>query len=319
MRIPTAVGTRQLVANQFSLPVYPDDDDIAMPDGPPPGMEEDGDDVDDIPMPDGAPPGQSPEGMILPSPGTAFEMTICQGPTSLAPPLSIFTPSQSSSLPPPPPPPPPGFVGGPIPGFPYPPPPNLLSPAFPSFSPTGIPPHVMPFPPPPPPPPGFFPRRNQSASAMQDPLSSFPHQTFQAHREAKQTLLPHPSLPSKPAVETAFLPNNPSIQRSAGELAAATVSAEPQLRDFKKEATAFVPASLKRKKMGASSSSTTVNAAPDTGETDLDPSRPARPDLVGALKDRFGPASAPVGNKGKAEEKKKSDYHKFLDEMSDLL
>ena len=98
------------------------------------------------------------------------------------------------------------------------------------------------------------------------------------------------------------------------ELAAATVSAKPQLRDFKKEATAFVPASLKRKKTGASSS--TVNAAPETGETDSDPSRPARPDLVSALKDRFGPASAPAGNK---EEKKKSDYHKFLDEMSDIL
>ena len=35
-----------------------------MPDGPPPGVEEDGDDMDDIPMPDGPPPGQSSEGMI---------------------------------------------------------------------------------------------------------------------------------------------------------------------------------------------------------------------------------------------------------------
>ena len=154
---------------------------------------------------------------------------------------------------------------------------------------------------------------------MQDPLSSLPHQTFQAHREAKQTLLPHPSLPPKPAIDTAFLPNKPSTQRPADELAAATVSAEPQLRDFKKEATAFVPASLKRKRTGASSSTTTVNAAPETGETDFDPSRPTRPDLVSALRDRFGPAPTPAGNKGKVEEKKKSDYNKFLDEMSDIL
>jgi len=71
-RNPTAVGTRRLIANQFS-PVYPDDDDIAMPDGPPPGMEEEGDDVDDIPMPDGPPPGQPSEGMIpQPFPGARF-------------------------------------------------------------------------------------------------------------------------------------------------------------------------------------------------------------------------------------------------------
>jgi len=153
---------------------------------------------------------------------------------------------------------------------------------------------------------------------MQDPLTSLPHQTFQAHREAKQMLSPHPSLPPKPAIDTVFLPTKASNQISVDELAAATVSAEPQLRDFKKEATAFVPASLKRKKTAASSSST-VNAAPETGEAGFDPSRPARPDLVSALKDRFGPASAPAGNKGKAAEKKKSDYHKFLDEMSDIL
>jgi hypothetical protein len=37
------------------------DDDIVMPDGPPPGMKEEEDSDDDIPMPEGPPPGTEPQ------------------------------------------------------------------------------------------------------------------------------------------------------------------------------------------------------------------------------------------------------------------
>lgn len=113
----------------------------------------------------------------------------------------------------------------------------------------------------------------------------------------------------------------------------AVISAEPELRDFKKEATAFVPAALKRKKAGAGSAvlAGKVNAAPS-----LDPSTdageaapmPERPDLMSTLRDQLGaavviPQSAANG-KGPKEKKgdrvkPKDDYAKFMDEMGDIL
>jgi len=121
----------------------------------------------------------------------------------------------------------------------------------------------------------------------------------------------------------------------AANHAAATVSAAPQLRDFKKEATAFVPAALnKRKKAGGTggAGSSKVNAAPSLGNGAGDSAAdsetaPARPDLLSALKDQFGPApvSAEIGKgsssgKTKAEPSKKSDdYEKFMQDMGSLL
>ena len=110
-----------------------------------------------------------------------------------------------------------------------------------------------------------------------------------------------------------------------GPPASAVISAEPELRDFKKEATAFVPAALKRKKPGTGSR---VNAAPmvgasdgDAGEAEATPA--ARPDLLTALQDKLG---APPAKKSKVETKgqesqakPKDGYDKFLEEMSDIL
>jgi hypothetical protein len=153
---------------------------------------------------------------------------------------------------------------------------------------------------------------------MQDPLSSVPHTTYQQHRanqNAPRSSLPsHPSLPSKPT--------------AAAELANATVIAAPQLRDFKKEATAFMPSSLKRKKPVPNAGPTSkVDAAPsldatesrnEDGEKAFTASEP-RPDLVGLLKDQFGSVATPTAEVKTAGAKKPNDYAKFMEEMSDIL
>ncbi|TEB05178.1 hypothetical protein FA13DRAFT_1769087 [Coprinellus micaceus] len=105
---------------------------------------------------------------------------------------------------------------------------------------------------------GFFPRRSQSAGSMQDPLSKRPNPTLR------------------------FLLN----PRATAALNA-TVEAAPELRDFKKEATAFVPAAVKRKKAGTGP----VESNVDSGSR--------RPDLQ--------------------ESKPKDDYAKFVEEMGDIL
>ncbi|KAJ7146304.1 hypothetical protein C8R44DRAFT_757112 [Mycena epipterygia] len=339
-----------------------DDDDVAMPEGPPPEADEEEDSDDDIPMPAEPPPGQPASTSSLPpAPPSLPPHPPAPHPPPMALPGSL--PSRPSNFPLPPPPPgfppntlpprPPGFPGASFPpGFPsisgVPPPPN-----FPTYAPQGLPPPPPGFypvhnqsggiPPPPtfasapqglpPPPPGFYPVRNQSS--MQDPLSSIPHQTFQAHRAGA-----HPPLPPKPTSVvppgSASLPPKPVAAVSSANLMSATVFAAPQLRDFKKEATAFVPSNVKRKKAAAASgsSSSRVNAAPSLSTLPSKPgasvppaeeSLPVRPDLLGSLKGKFGtpPASAATGKASKAptvkDAKQKDDYDKFVESMSDIL
>lgn len=199
----------------------------------------------------------------------------------------------------------------------------------------GFPPNLPPPPPPPigfqqfmgPPPLGFFPRREKSASAMQDPLSSVPHQTYQAHRASHASASAHPSLPAKPNV--AGPPRPPAPSTSSATTAAATVFAAPQLRDFKKEATAFVPSALKRKRGAAPGSTSRVNAAPGFGDDGNDadhPTGPVRPDLLSTLRDQFGPAPSATKSdqqpvkKAKVETvKKKDDYERFVEDIGDIL
>ena len=122
---------------------------------------------------------------------------------------------------------------------------------------------------------------------------------------------------------SASLPQRPLTGQTGAELGAATVAAAPQLRDLRKEATAFVPATLKRKKPGASASATRVDAAPSVGLVVLDTDNseiaaPARPDLLSTLKGRFGPVpivEAPLGKKQKVDPEKKDDYEKFLEDV----
>ncbi|KAG1908354.1 WW domain binding protein 11-domain-containing protein [Suillus fuscotomentosus] len=285
------------------------DDDIVMPEGPPPTGDNDDivDSDDDIPMPEGPPPSTLQE-----------------------PPLPPNIPFSGAPHPPPLPPPPP-FVNS-VPGPPPFPPsyPHQHS-AFGHTSPPSFSAGVSPYPPisafmqpqMPPPPPGFFPRV-QSASSMQDPLSSIPHQTYQAHRVNRLT--PHPSLPQKPPPA----PGTVLLGIADNNTTTATVSAAPQLRDFKKEATAFVPTSLKRKKPATGMASSKVNAAPslDAGSESLEPAQASRPDLVSSLMDKFGPvpvvAAASLNEKGSSKGMqpnvgKKDDYQKFVEEMGDIL
>ncbi|KAJ7110360.1 mRNA biogenesis factor-domain-containing protein [Mycena crocata] len=301
-----------------------DDDDVAMPEGPAPEGDEDDSD-DDIPMPEGPPPGQSTSS-LPPAPPSLPPHPPPPPPLHMGPPGSLPPRPPNFPLPPPPPgfppstlpPRPPGFPGASFPpGFPAmsglpPPPPN-----FPNFLPQGLPP----------PPPGFYPVRNQSS--LQDPLSSIPHQTYQAHRAAT-----HSALPPKPTYVvppgSASLPPKPVAAVSSANLMSATVFAAPELRDFKKEATAFVPSNVKRKKATAASgpASARVNAAPslsalpDKPGSDVE-SLPVRPDLLGSLKGKFGPPPATMAATGKASKtpaaKKEDDYEKFLGEMSDIL
>ncbi|KAF8640976.1 hypothetical protein AX17_000622 [Amanita inopinata Kibby_2008] len=285
-----------------------DEDDIAMPEGPPPALNEEPVESDDeISIPEGPPPGQD---LATDSPADSRTMSKSLSDSdTLSPPLPPPPPPVTSTIPVPFTPPPPGFPNtvppppphGFPPGFP---PPNYPH-AFPSFPPTGLPGPSLP-----PPPPGFFPRRDQSASSIQDPLSSVPYTTYQAHR-ASRPLPSHPSLPSKPV--------------TVATVSTATVSAEPQLRDFKKEATAFVPASLKRKR--ATTSTTKINAAPAVGGPEGDETEenhPARPDLVSTLRGQLGAQSVvktdtTMDKARMTNVKKIDDYDKFMEEMSDIL
>ena len=169
-------------------------------------------------------------------------------------------------------------------------------------------------PPLPTPPPGFYPRRGANSGVIQDPLSSVPHQTYQAHRAARAAGPPAHKATS----------GGVRLGPAPAPAASAVISAEPELRDFKKEATAFVPAALKRKKAGASK----VNAAPTVGpaegnDEESEGTQQARPDLLSTLQNTFG---APPPKKAKTEDaakptpaKSKDDYDKFLEEMSDIL
>ena len=201
------------------------------------------------------------------------------------PPLSQFIPPPPPGFPGIPPPPPgfgvPSYVTPPTPGLPPLPPGFPLPPTPYSTLPTPMPP----------PPPGFFPRKRPGSS--HDLLSNIPHRTLQGH----------PSLPPKPG----------SVKSDAIS-SSATISAEPELRDLKKESTAFTPTSVKRKKATATPK---VNAAPSVGTAEVEPIAP-RPDLLSTLQGQFGPVSPELAPK-KAKAGTKDDYTKFVEEMGDIL
>ena len=190
-----------------------------------------------------------------------------------------------------PPPPPPGFPGPPPPGFP--PPPPGFAPPPPGFAPppggfTPAPAGL--FNSLPPPPPGFFSRHGSAPIAQNS-----------GYRTSSQVSRPPP--PAAPVASTA------------------TVSAEAQLRDLKKESTAFVPASLQRRRAvpagGGAGKGTSINSAPALdGESHGEgrSAAPARPDLVNTLKGQFGSVK-----EAKEKPKAKGDYEKFMEGMSDIL
>jgi len=98
------------------------------------------------------------------------------------------------------------------------------------------------------------------------------------------------------------------------------VSADAQLRDFKKESTVFVPASLQRRRAapggaGSGRGAGNVNSAPALDGENHGQARdavPARPDLVSTLKGQFGSLAV-------EKPKVKDDYEKFVEGMGDIL
>ncbi|KAI0778623.1 WW domain binding protein 11-domain-containing protein [Trametes elegans] len=356
---------RALLPNEVDSEAEDESDgDIVMPEGPPPVDDVSDNSDDDIPMPEGPPPpkpgqqavsqpplppGPSPvvsppsHGVVYPNPpppGMAGAAPLPPTTPVLPPPppppgIPVMPSLPGATVPPPPPPPgfpvmsspPPPPVGFPVLSPPPPPPQGFpvvsMSPlpGVPPPSPAGFPPFPPTFgqPPMPPPPPGFYPRRGGNNGMIQDPLSSVPHQTYQAHRAARANGPPGPKATSG-GVRLGPAPSTPAPAASA------VISAEPELRDFKKEATAFVPAALKRKKPGAGPSKVnaapTVRSADDKGD-DAEAAPAARPDLLSTLQDKFG---APPPKKAKVAEstpaaaaKPKDDYDKFLEEMGDIL
>lgn len=277
------------------------DEDIIMPQGLPPGndLEKDvNDSDDDIPMPEGPPPNVAQNekngSAQIPPGGTSGTSHVPLPPASFVPPfpMNFFSP----------PPPPPGFGG------------NIYMPAHGNYGAlTSLPPPTNTIQPAAPPP-GFSPY------LVQSPLSSLPAQKYQA-QHSPRPFLGHPSLPPKPST-TSGSTSAPDLFSSAS----ATISAEPELRDLKKEAIAFVPPSLKRKKASALAATSRVNAAPSVsrdGSESRESPAAARPDLVSALRDQFGaPPPPPPPGTGSSEgpaAKNKDDYQNFLEEMGDIL
>lgn len=143
---------------------------------------------------------------------------------------------------------------------------------------------------------------------IQDPLSDAPTQTYQGYRMAKHELPPKPGILS----ETGPKPSSP-----APPVGNATISAEPQLRDLRKEAVAFVPRGVKRKKV--STGGVAINAAPGAGEIDEDGDevRPKRMDgggLIGKLNGVLGEFEREEKKTGAGDD----DYQKFLEGLGDL-
>ncbi|KAH8925899.1 hypothetical protein BT69DRAFT_1331741 [Atractiella rhizophila] len=227
-----------------------DEDDIPLPPGPPPQKEEEDSD-DDIPLPDGPPPPKrfktddgSPQPLFnrpsvrhpQPNPQHHQQQQHFPPPMPMQMQMPHHVPMHPQYLPPAPFPshmtaPPVYFPSQQ--GMPMPPPPHSLPPR-PSFPPQR-PPHDLPVRPSfPPPPPGF----NAPHNPMSIPDAS-------ASASSSQ---PHP-LPTPPnPMQKQFGPP-PVIQPPPPMISAtATISAAPQVRDLKKEAAAFVPHAVKKRK-----------------------------------------------------------------------
>lgn len=142
------------------------------------------------------------------------------------------------------------------------------------------------------------------------------------------TVPPSASLPAKPESTETKAPSKPA------DYSVGAISAEPVMRDLRKEATAFVPRGVKRKK-AAAPGGVSINATPGSGELDEDgDERVVRRDdgggLMGRLKGVFGdmPAgggggtgSAPGGAGKLGKEKpggEEDEYQKFLAGLGDL-
>ena len=313
-----------------------------MPEGPPPGSDSggDSDDSDDIPLPEGPPPTKGPPANAPTGPRGAA-----------APPLPV---PFHNGAPLPPLPPQPFYANG-APAYP-PPMPNMPLQGMHGG-------HMPPFRPPPqqdmgwgahyadnvagpssgfaPPRPSFRPPHRgrgghrgppRNAPAVQDPLSDAPTQTYQGHRIAQASA----NLPARPGAPTPNTgngaieagPTRTDAPTSTATPGAGEISAAPQLRDLRKEATAFVPRNI-RKKIAASAGTGVgrINSAPNAGEVEEEGDelvvRRQENGLMSHLKGVLGPmpgvqAAPGAGAAGSGGASGDDEYQRFLAGLGSL-
>ncbi|BGP06519.1 Protein saf1 [Rhodotorula toruloides] len=286
-----------------------EDDDIVMPAGPPPGGkaadessdDSDTDDDDDIPLPPGPPP---PKAAPAPQ-ATTSRITISRPSRPSGPPIPPHALPPRPAFPPhagPPLPPPPGAPTGP------------RHPRLPAR----------------PPPPGMH---------MQDPLSEGgPNRAFQQGRaigpvQPTVSASPPPSstAPAPPSGPSPFFNLAPAASSSgtAAASSGATISAAPQLRDLKKEATAFVPSAMRKKlaqqkarldKAGLTSIDAARGAGATEGQGAEEGAEPVerKKTLMEEMRER-GIGVGAQGKTGSKADTGMDDYARFQEEMKDFL
>jgi len=107
------------------------------------------------------------------------------------------------------------------------------------------------------------------------------------------------------------------------------ISAEPQLRDFKKESTAFMPAALRKKQQEEKARIKRglpgrIDAAPISEDmsSSSSASHKNKPDLLKSVQAHLLPKDARAtggGSKDAASSSSKKEYDQFLNEIGDLL
>ncbi|KAH9463958.1 hypothetical protein Pst134EA_016037 [Puccinia striiformis f. sp. tritici] len=274
------------------------ENDIPLPEGSPPGSESENDEDDDeeeIPLPDGPPP---PKPVQKPR-----SEQLINRPTKTIESIRFQGHPPHSGLVQPAPffPPPISLVPG------FPPPPMIAGMSMITF-PLG--PNGLPLPPPP-----------------VHNFHSLPLPPSSANLPAKPDLTTGP-LKGASASGAATATSKPTIQASA------TLTALPQLRDLKREATSFVPAAIRKKRkeldrragLAGLGDGNRIQAAPSSLDSvNGDQSDPKEPkqvttSLLAALK-RDGVVSdnsafkAPVGSTGA----EKDDYDKFVESLGGVL
>ena len=138
-------------------------------------------------------------------------------------------------------------------------------------------------PPLPPPLPGLGVHSGHGSQAPLPPFITHSPTLYAPISETARPLPPKPSQNQPP-------PSQPPSSSPWTIAASATISAEPEMRDLRKESTAFVPSALKRKKPASAK----VDSRPDVESSELKVA-PAqeRPDLLKTLQSRLSQA----GNK----------------------
>lgn len=281
-----------------------DEDEIPLPEGSPPQSNGEDDSDDDIPLPEGPPPPQSSQ-LARPEQLINRPMKVSE---SARNPYSYPHPGPLR---------PPPFFPTPITLAPGVPPPPII--AGLGLVPFPMGPNGLPLPPP-----------------SINHLHSLP------------SPLPSAKLPAKPDIPSATGPPQvvppPHNKPSPVVHASATVTALPQLRDLKREATSFVPAAIRKKRkeldrragLAGLGDSNRIQAAPEafndakqhdtsSGSPDGNQSNSKQPkqlttSLLAALK-RDGVVSDTPLLKGPhaAMNSEKDDYDKFVESLGDVL